>query len=436
MKRTIGLMFAIAIWLLTGQAAWAENVTYIDQDGIEQTADATPLTGNETSLDAGWYWVNSDITYSQAIQLLIEFSEVHIILANGKTMTIDLTSSDDAYAIESKNMSSGLFLYTQSNTGSAGKLHIKLGKEGQVGIQASDFTQNGGILQIELHGNNQKGAYFLWGMTINGGKMEIKSYAPEKSDDASCGLDLFGFTMNGGVVDIDMTSPKGNAYGIKTGSGETIKLGYRDFDNDYIQVATAVAANSYSPNYSVEIAAPCRLTDGTNIYDGTLTEEQVAAISGKKVQPYGMKITAHQGELQGGNEWSPFGVTKYWATFYYPNKHFRLQDGVLAFYVVKSENRYLFFLLGEEGNEIPADCAVILMSESADIILTKIDSTLVDAPTDNQLRGTNSTQAAEDFRNKDIYMLGKIGYDDDYLNMYPLNGNTERPPYKAYLVIE
>ena len=108
-----------------------------------------------------------------------------------------------------------------------------------------------------------------------------------------------------------------------------------------------------------------------------------------------------------------------------------MQDGVLAFYY----NNGFLFLLGEEGNEIPADCAVILMSESADIILTKIDSTLVDAPTDNQLRGTNSTQAAADFRNKVIYMLGKMGDDDDNLNMYRLSReNTERPPYKAYLV--
>ena len=297
MKRTIGLMFAIAIWLLTGQAAWAENVTYIDQDGIEQTADATPLTGSETSLDAGWYWVNSDITYSQAIQLPTDL-EVHIILANEKMMEISLSSeSTDAYAIGNHPdyMNCSLYLYAQPQTSSstAGKLRIVLEKQNQVGIQASDFTQNGGILQIELHGNNQKGAYFQWGMTINGGKMEIKSYAPEKSDDASCGLDLFSFTMNGGVVDIDMTSPKGNAYGIKTRSGGTINLGYRDPDNDYIQVATAVAANSYSAYYSVEIAALQMLTDGTNIYDGTLTEEQVAAISGKKIQLYGMKITAH-----------------------------------------------------------------------------------------------------------------------------------------------
>ena len=60
------------------------SVTYIDENGVEQTADATPLDGTETSLDAGWYAVTEDTTISERIAVN---GDVHLILCDNATLT-------------------------------------------------------------------------------------------------------------------------------------------------------------------------------------------------------------------------------------------------------------------------------------------------------------------------------------------------------------
>jgi len=57
--------------ILACAAAWAdtESVSYIDANGNTQTVTATVLTGRESDLFAGWYVVNSDITYTSRVSL-------------------------------------------------------------------------------------------------------------------------------------------------------------------------------------------------------------------------------------------------------------------------------------------------------------------------------------------------------------------------------
>ena len=64
-----------------------DAVTYIDANDTEQTVfNATILTESTTTLNAGWYVVNSDITISNTLNIS---GEVHLILADGKKLTVN-----------------------------------------------------------------------------------------------------------------------------------------------------------------------------------------------------------------------------------------------------------------------------------------------------------------------------------------------------------
>lgn len=65
-----------------------DGYKYLDANGTEQTCETfTLLTGGgATTLSSGWYVVNSDITYTDTITIN---GEVHIILVDGKTLTVN-----------------------------------------------------------------------------------------------------------------------------------------------------------------------------------------------------------------------------------------------------------------------------------------------------------------------------------------------------------
>ena len=83
----------LLVALLTTANAWAMHggsslIDYenLGNDGfVTRQQNANPLTGGETMLNAGWYVVNGDISFTQPIQLL---GDINIILADGCTMTM------------------------------------------------------------------------------------------------------------------------------------------------------------------------------------------------------------------------------------------------------------------------------------------------------------------------------------------------------------
>ena len=85
---------------------FADNVTYLDANGTEQTvSDYTTLTGNETTLTAGWYLVDSDITIDHTLNIS---GEVHLILADGAKLTVN---GDTGYGIDCNSYSDKLNIY-------------------------------------------------------------------------------------------------------------------------------------------------------------------------------------------------------------------------------------------------------------------------------------------------------------------------------------
>ncbi|WP_297701827.1 MBG domain-containing protein [uncultured Fibrobacter sp.] len=167
------------------------DIAYIDANGSEQTLTKyNVLTGNETALDAGWYVVLNDITYTNSLQIS---GDVHIVLTDDYTMSIGTTeNSINSYGItKDYNGKASLTIYGQS-TGT-GKLDIYAWDKA---IYADNVTLNGGFINAE---SSDLAIYSEGEVTINDGTVITKSsgsaiFANEK------------ININGGIITVEAQS--------------------------------------------------------------------------------------------------------------------------------------------------------------------------------------------------------------------------------------
>ena len=201
-----------AVWMACATAWAGEPVTYIDENGKEQTVtEYTVLTGEEPvtdgmiKLDGGAYVVNSDVTYPCRVQLT---GNVTLILADGANMTVQPTQDDFGIYGEEN-----LTIYGQENQ--TGKLTVS-GKGGDVALLIRDLTVNGGA--ITAYGNISLNATF----TLNGGSVTVNKDATYNiaSVDASGDVTINGgsLTINGGDAADTGNELKGNSVFINGGT--------------------------------------------------------------------------------------------------------------------------------------------------------------------------------------------------------------------------
>jgi hypothetical protein len=164
--------------LLTAATAWAqdtETVTYIDA-GIEYTCDDYTVIDEDnmpTELEAGWYVVEGDVTYTSGITFT---GEVNFILADGCNMTIG-SSSDRIVGngiafngpIDGSNQ---LHIYGQS--GGTGALSIYTRKtdgvtSGDNALSARDIHIHGGNVTADATGATaiySNSSFFIYGGNV------------------------------------------------------------------------------------------------------------------------------------------------------------------------------------------------------------------------------------------------------------------------------
>ena len=445
----------------------AEQVSYIDENGKAKTAMAVSLTGNETEIgidnEETWYAVDSDITYDHQLILL---GNVHLILCDGKTMTVNATitgTNSSGYCINGEEGS--LSIYGQS--GGTGELTVTNNAGGCISVYALtingghikstakddalyavyEITINDGVITATSSGKNSIACYEIESkirsITINGGVVTATSNG--KRAIYCWGGDTY-ITINGGIVTatgVDYgifcsgTRPYLNILGgqvkaniIRNGGGGTdINFGYTNA-NDYIEIVDKIAGSS-----TVKIVSGQIMTDGTNTYRGKLSTAQRDSLAGKTLRPCGepsVDLTLVQGEKD--------GVTCYWGTFYYGVQRYTLPEGAAAYTMNADKNLYR---LGSDGSVIPAGVAVVIIAEKSDITLTKSDETSEIAihGGGNILRGSDSNIGAPGGiitvggQQKTPCVLGKVG---ETVSFYPLSSsfNEEIPANKAYYVIE
>lgn len=227
----------------------ADAIPYLDADGNTQyCTNFTVLTGSETSLSAGWYVAQGTINYDHQIYFN---GTVHLILADGCKMTVEPTNDNQVRAIEAGNLT----IYAQSNGSAAGSLTaiINYPQDNSAGTAA--------IMGVRL--------------TINGGNITARSTNTGNTTNAGHGgiAGQSGLTINGGnIVATSESTEKG------CGITGPITI---NWNNDNCSLYFYPYRNDGFGSY-MKIADGKTISDGTNTYSGTLSEEQKAAIVRKQ----------------------------------------------------------------------------------------------------------------------------------------------------------
>ena len=214
---------------VTVSATFAEKptaqTTYIDptKSAGQQECSATAyiLDGTEQEIGANgattWYVCNSDVTYSSSIKI---HGQVHLILADGKTMNVDISNADNG--IDGTGGSS-LTVYGQS----LGTGELNVTTYGNAIEIPGSFTLNGGRIT----------AYGLYGLK-SGSAITINDGVLKASGTSAYGIYCEGdFTVNGGKV----IAHEGYGNGIIQSNGKIV-LGWSD-PKDYIFATQYICKN-------------------------------------------------------------------------------------------------------------------------------------------------------------------------------------------------
>ena len=180
--------------------------------------------------------------------------------------------------------------------------------------------------------------------------------------------------------------------------------------------ANSITATNYDCT-TVKVKDGQTLWNGTEALSGTITD--MTKLDGKTLVPY---IPGETTRTLTANQASFAGQTRYWTTFYHPYWKFALPAGAQAF-IMKSD--HALYRIGD-GSLIPADCAVVIMAESASIEVT---ATTADAPTvtGNILQGTSAATAAP----AGTHVMGLL---PNTFGFFEFTGTDPIPANKAYYV--
>lgn len=248
------------------------TVTYIDEDGKTQSHEATVITNTVTSLAEGWYWVKSDVSIDHEITL---DGNVNLVLGDGKTMTVteagDIYGHKGNYGIYSNGIN--FTIYGQS-----------VGT-GTLNVTATEYANGAAI-------RNDNGSIKIHGGIVNVTCSSLYNTEVLCNPDGIAidgNTDDVGLFITGGKVTVDCV--RGYGYGLYinnnlsiTGGQVTVRgnngiryLSSHVHTNDDFIVGCSnptdfIKASNISIDGapSVVIAGGQTLTDGTNLYSGTL----------------------------------------------------------------------------------------------------------------------------------------------------------------------
>ena len=392
-KGTVSELSLIAGKKLTPDLSYAPEITvsYVKADGTTDTHQAKVLTGNETTLDAGWYVVISNINYTGTVSLA---GDVTIILADGKTMSVSggnkgINADDGSLTIYGQTLGTGTLNATATNG---------------IGIYTDGIvTINGGT--VNATGTSEVGIRGIDGVTINGGTVTTTGIMADGNVTISGGkftaTDDPGICSNDGNVILGWTSP-----------------------TDFIRADSYYA---HGTGKSVTIAPGYAFHNGSEVLRGTIDESDYATkLEGMTLVPYGMTLAAKEATVN--------DETNYWTTYYCGDAGFSIdaEENACAYTATVSGETITLHRLGKV---IPAGTAVIIVGEDASIGMTVSTAPAKLSP-DNHLHGldiaTPLATVLSTYSADAILMLsnknGNFGFHDVAL--------TNIPARKAFLAID
>jgi len=219
-------------------AQWA--IPYIDKNGnTAYCTNFTVLNNAMTTISAGWYVVNSDVTFSGDLSTDVSnYNTVNIILCDGAKLT--------ANKIKPNGNSDKLCIYGQSQGTGTANISGRIEASSSLQIYGGTINVTGNIMCSQS------------GVGIYGGNVTAEGINGFR------GLNFTGGTITAGTLQVSEIGD--------------IKLG-----------GATVKANSYKVNQgNVTIATGITYYDGTgaSYAEGNLTSDQISAIRGKTLRTY------------------------------------------------------------------------------------------------------------------------------------------------------
>ena len=411
---------SIGFMMICTMTAWAQdangNMTWSGLKTAMEAGQSVTLT-NDVTRDA-----NSSIVVENTVTLDLnghtiygyetgssthyQYTHIFSVGAGGK-LTITDGSSDKRGTITNVWGASAIYIYGTDES-SYGEATFEAGTIASGGVSIKNygrFTMTGGTISI---GGNQgviinvNATFTMTGGTITGNTVGVNISSASSTFTVSGNVNITGNTTNDVSLYYEGDSKSFNPIHIGGPLASTARIGVSTDKN-----AGIIDGKTFTEGLD---GNGSRANFVSNIDD----LEVVTTTSGELA--LGISITAHPANFN--------GVTKYWATFYHNSIRiiYRLPEGSQAFYM-KSDN--VLYLLGN-GDLIPAECAVIIMSDTDKIGLYRLNSNELenspDQPDDNKLRGTNSPKNVSD-----VYVLSEV---EGVFGFYKFTG--EIPAHKAY----
>lgn len=147
------------------------NVKYLDANGNEQTADnVTVVASNMTTWQSGWYVVNSDVTIRSRVTVS---GEVHLILADGASLTVDggiNVAESDSFSVYAQSVGGNMGTLTAIGGGyAAGIGGGNNGPGGNIAIYGGSIAATGSYYAAGIGGgdNGSGGTVIIYGGTVN-----------------------------------------------------------------------------------------------------------------------------------------------------------------------------------------------------------------------------------------------------------------------------
>ena len=256
----------------SGKTLYAANdVHYIDEDGDTHTVTAAALDGSETTLAEGWYVASGTVNFDHGITLS---GDVHLILADYCHMSMgSSTNRIDDIGINCTGTAT-LTVTSQSLSPGVGDLTIYSHLSA---ISASDLTINGGYVTADTDGDNSNALAAICGdLTINGGIIR------------AAGTGTYADAINAGK---NFHYNGGNVTAIGNGNGYAIKADSKHYTFNWRNAADCITIGTTGLYTSGKTATFSKaFTDGTVVYLGEITGNDLSTLAGKTFTAYDGKL--------------------------------------------------------------------------------------------------------------------------------------------------
>ena len=413
-------------------------VSYVDENGETQTAQAIALDGTETTLGGGWYFVGlPEVNFDHTLTLS---EKAHLILADGKTMNVGTSES----RISGRGIN-GDYLTIYGQADGTGTLSIYSSDRGIYAY--NDLTINGGKIIANTTGSS---AYALLanmgGITINGGHVIANTTGSSAHALYTLGNNI---TINGGTVEATATGSDANAiyawynfyyYGgdvtTSAPNGKAINAPQSHFrwSNTTDRFAIGSTGLNATEGTDVSFYSEFPFTDGSTIYESFLTgPDDLAALAGKTLVPYIETMSLAARQAPDGNNWT---------TFYCGKRGFTIDaDENACAYTATYDATAGQLILHNQGKQIPRDCAVIIVADPDNSSIGMTATTLPVFNGDNALKGEDEDISTADLLNYfgagTLYVLGQTTVNtangpEQHFGFHRYTG-TEMAARKAYL---